>query len=83
MQEYMGESDYSDSSIRYSSSDSEGDENFTRVRTVRQGEETRFRNKRRGWGKRVPVRSAIEHDHEDPQAGVFKKKLRRNTRTSS
>ena len=72
---HMVESDSPDSSMGYSTSDSEGDQNFSRIRAVKK---TRFRAKgkpqKEGRGDMVPVRDAIEHDDEDPEAGAFRKK---------
>ena len=79
--QHTGESDRSDSSMGYSTSDSEGDQNFSRIRAVKK---TRFGAKgkpqKEGRGDMVPVRAAIEHDDEDPEFGAFRKKIEKDYR---
>ena len=77
----MGESDSSDSSMGYSTSESQGDKIFSRIRALKK---TRLcakgKPQEEGRGDLVPVRAAIEHNDEDPEAGAFRKKIEEDYR---
>ena len=65
----------SESSLGYSSSDSEDGGKFSRIRALKTRSRKKVKPQKNGQGDMVPVRAAIEHDDEDPEAGEFRAKI--------
>ena len=77
------EAESSDSSLGYSSSDSEDGGKFSRIRGLKTRSQKKGKPQKNGRGDMVPVRAPIEHDDEDLRQGSSGRKLKRISKTSS